>query len=104
MENILTIADAGDIQFLAILGTAAVIGAYALLSRGFATALFVIGLMSLGWSYLAGGSNGPHLSTFVAWYVANAVTTLAFVGMLRISSLIEGGRLRAFSSDLVRDQ
>ena len=35
------------------------------------------------------------------WYVAMWVCTLAFIGLLRVSAMMQSGRLRLFGSDLI---
>ena len=74
--------------------------AYTLLRHGFVAAVIALLAVSYAWVRYVGGGI-PINEAVVMWYVAMWVCTLAFIGLLRVSAMMQSGRLRLFGSDLI---
>jgi len=101
MEDIILCNESiGLLKLVCLIAAAATFGAYALLRRGFAAAVASLLALSYAWVKYAGG-DAPDNAAFAMTYVAMWVFTLAFIGLLRVSAMMQSGRLRLFSSDLI---
>ena len=90
----------GVFKFMALLAAGSSAAAYAMLSRGVAAGLITISLISFAWAWWLGAGE-PPVAVFTFWFIMNFVYTLAFIGLIRVSAMLQSGRLRIFGSDLI---
>lgn len=101
MEEIVILNEGiGLLTFVCVLAASATFGAYALLRRGLAVGTIALLAISYAWVKYVGG-DAPANAVFIFWFIMNWVHTLAFIGLLRVSAMMQSGRLRLFGSDLI---
>lgn len=101
MEDIILSNDGiGLLKFVCLILAGATLGAYSLLRFGFVPAVVTLMAVSYGWLKYLGGDAPPN-AVFAFWYIMNWVYTLAFIGLLRVSAMMQSKHLRLFGSDLI---
>ena len=101
MENISLSHDGiGLLKLACFIAAGATLGAYTLLRHGFVAAVIALLAVSYAWVRYVGGGI-PINEAGAMWYVPMWVCTLAFIGLLRVSAMMQSGRLRLFGSDLI---
>ena len=104
MEDIiLHTAEFGPLAFVPLLTACAIACAYILLRKGLAAGLLAVLAVAYAWARYTSGKP-PEAIVMAWWYGINWVCMLAFLGFLRLSAMLQSGRLRIFSSSLLRQE
>jgi len=91
------------LAFVPPLAVCAIFCAYILLRKGLAAGSLAVLVVSYAWAYFT-FDTPPGAIMMAWWYGINWVCMLAFLGFLRLSAMLQSGRLRIFSSSLLRQE